>query len=120
MNIDLFNVPCEVVDLRFTAKAGSTHNLNRYHLKRPRDDPATQEMLFYQGNRPFDELVTASKEGEGCKIKGEFHLHFLSNNFFVGYGNPVLLNNMMSKNPNYKMSLEHRINELSFGPNRSN
>jgi hypothetical protein len=95
MDIDILDVPCEVVDLRFTAKQGSTHNLMRYHLKNSRASNKTQEMYYYQGNRAFDELVTASKEGEGCKIKGEFHLHFLSNNFFVGYGNPVLLNNMM-------------------------
>lgn len=120
MDIDVLHVPCEVVDLRFTAKQGSTHNLNRYHLKNALIKEKEQEMYIFQGNRAFDEMMKASREGEGCKIKGEFHLHFLSNNFFVGYGNPILLNNMMAKNPNYKMTLEHRINALSFGPNGSN
>lgn len=47
-------------------------------------------------------------------------MHFLSNNFYVGFGNPVLAANVVHKNPEYKLSLEHILNVLTFGPSNNN
>lgn len=74
---------------------------------------------YFSGNRELDSVVKATQEKEGCKIKGEFHLHFLSNNFFVGFGNQILMAQVMAKNPAFKMGLSHHINSLTFGPNGS-
>jgi hypothetical protein len=120
MDINLIHVPCEIVDLRFTSKRGSTHTLSRYHLQNAKRNKEHHIETLFQGNRPFDQIVAASKKDEGCKIKGQFHLHFLSNNFYVGYGNSILVSRIAQKNKNFKLSLEHVIHELSFGPNNSN
>ena len=71
---------------------------------------------MFKHNRPFDQILEATKRDEGCKIRGEFHLHFISNNFYVGYGNARLTSKLAMKNEAMKMSLEHKIHKLTFGP----
>ena len=120
IDFDMVHIPCEVVDLRFTSKRGAHHTLKRYHLQNAKEDPSKHVEYIFQGNRLLKDVLKAWKEGEGCKIKGGFHLHFLSNNFYVGVGNNQLLGKLLEKTKKSKISLEHRVNELSFGPNSSN
>lgn len=119
MDIDMTHIPCEIVDLRFTSKRGAGHTLQRFHLKNAKKGKEHHVETLFTGNRPFDEVVKAVKADEGCKIRGAFHLHFLSNNFYVGYGNPMLMQRLILKARKYQMSLEHKIWALTFGPGKS-
>lgn len=111
MDIDVFNVPCELVDLRFTSKKGRTHTVERYFLK----NGISAGVMTTQ--RGVTEVADAMKQLEGCKIKGTFYLHFLSNQFIVGFGNAGLLSEVSRQlQKDFVMDLSHRINHLSFGP----
>ena len=110
IDIDLLTVPCELVDLRFTSKRGVANSLSRYILRNPMDPPQMHKIEYFSGNRDLDSVVKATQDKEGCKIKGFFHLHFLSNNFFVGFGNQILMSQVRAKNPQYKLGLDHHIN----------
>lgn len=117
VDIDLLEVPCDILDLRFTSKRGRSHSLERYRIKKD-----TQGKEIVEKN-PMGEVgnpksvAEALKEKQGCKVEGEFFMHFLSNNFYLGYGNPVLLNaaNSELKTENFIPNLNHRINSLMFG-----
>lgn len=119
LDFDMVHIPCEVVDLRFTSKRGARHTLKRYHLKNA-EDPSKHVEYIFSGPRLLKDVSKAWKNGEGCKIKGQFHLHFLSNNFYVGVGNNILLAKLLQMTKKTQISLEHRIHQLSFGPNSSN
>jgi hypothetical protein len=120
LDIDVFNVPCELIDLRFTSKKGRTHSVERYYLKRESEvtgnrRAASREKMVNQ--RGVAEVSKAMTQREGCKIMGTFYLHFLSNHFYIGFGNHQLLAQVARKNKkDFIMDLSHRINHLSFGP----
>ena len=70
LDIDLIHVPCEIVDLRFTAKKGKTHSIRRYYLKNHDQDKSQHEHVLFNQNRPFKDVLEAMKAGEGCNIRG--------------------------------------------------
>lgn len=111
LDIDIFNVPCELIDLRFTSKKGRTHTVERYFLKKG----VSYGIMKVQ--RGVKDVANALRNDEGCKIKGTFYLHFLSNKFIIGFGNtPLLLQIAAEMQDKFVMDLSHRINHLSFGP----
>lgn len=116
LDVDLLEIPCDVVDLRFTSKRGRKHTLERYRIVKGHENVEKVDPRPMDKIRDDTELAHALKTKEGCKIKGEFFMHFLSNNFYLGYGNPVLLNAANSKlDGSFLPSLNHRINLLTFG-----
>lgn len=119
IDVDLLNLPCELVDLRFTSKRGAAHSLQRSILRNPHEPPSMHRVDPFYGDRDIETLLKAVERKEGCKISGEFHLHFISNNFFIGFGNQLLMHALSQKNPNFQPDLSHHINALTFGPNSS-
>lgn len=116
MDVDMIDIPCDIVDLRFTAKRGRDHNLFRYRLKKQGNGQFVAESSPMSRPKSPEEVAEALKNKDGCKIKGEFYMHFLSNNIYLGYGNPILLSRATSKlKGDFTPSLNHRINSLSFG-----
>lgn len=110
LDVDVFKVPCELVDLRFTSKKGRSHTVERYFLTKG----VSTKMNTQRG---VAEVSNAMLRGEGCKIKGSFYMHFLSNQFHIGFGNLGMLSQVSHQNKNdFVMDLSHRVNHLSFGP----
>lgn len=111
MDIDVFKVPCELVDLRFTSKKGRQHTVERHYLK---DGVISGPMRTQRGVK---DVNAALDNGEGCKVVGTFYLHFLANEFHIQFGNPRLMIQIMKlRKGNLLMDLSHKINHLSFGP----
>ena len=55
----------------------------------------------------------------GCRIRGTFYMHFLSNHFHVGYGNMILLQQVAALFQKEKkvmiMDLSHKVHQITFG-----
>lgn len=116
LDIDMIDIPCDVVDLRFTAKRGRAHSVERYRLRKDEQGEFVPEGSPMRKAQGIEEIVEAIKRKDGCKIKGEFYMHFLSNNIYLGYGNALLLSAATSRiDGPFVPSLNHRINSLTFG-----
>ena len=108
-DIDILKVPCDLVDVRFTSMKGRQHTITRQTIK---PNGRIRNMV---SNRKPEDIIKALESGEGCKVSGNFFVHFLSNSFYIGYGNPFLLTQLMMEMKHFKYDLSHRINHLSFG-----
>ena len=124
IDISVFNVPCEIVDLRFTSKKGKQHTVTRWEedentLRLPFGKRGT---LFQQG-ASAEEVATKVNNGLGCRVVGTFYMHFLANHFHVTFGNPQLLtqvNRIMKKTKtDFVMDLSHKVHHVSFGASHS-
>lgn len=121
MDISVFNVPCEIVDLRFTSKKGKDHSVQRYE--------ESAESLAKSYNFSFGKVFVESSDAAGvkekmdkkigCRIRGQFYMHFLSNHFHVGYGNLPLLQQVSMMYQKAKttlvMDLSHKVHQITFG-----
>ena len=115
IDVDALKVPCELIDLRFTSKKGRQHTVSRYFL--PADAAPGVNPTEMTSPRGIQEVAEAMAKGEGCKIRGVFYMHFLSNHFYIGFGNHQMLAQVARINKNkFIMDLSHKVNHLSFGP----
>jgi hypothetical protein len=55
----------------------------------------------------------------GCRVKGTFYMHFLSNHFHIGFGNHQMLrkvaNHIKKNKGRLVMDLSHIVHEMTFG-----
>jgi hypothetical protein len=115
IDVDLLNTPCDITDLRFTAKRGRTHTLRRYRILKDKKNKKHSIEVF-NGPGTVDQVVESIKNEEGCKIHGTFYIHLLSNNIYLGFGNPILMSNAIRKLKNFTPKLDHIIRKLTIGP----
>jgi len=115
IDIDITSIPCDITDLRFTAKRGRQHTLKRLRIVRTPNKKDT--LIPFEIPRDAKLVAESLKNGEGCKIVGSFYIHLLSNNFYLGFGNARLM--AMARNQlgdNWVPNLNHQIHKLTFGP----
>ena len=119
IDVDILKVPCEFVDLKFTAKKGRQHSVRRIHLFKDRREGHLTEMTEL---REAKDLIGPLKSGsDGCKVEGIFYMHFLSNLFNIEYGNHHLLAKTIKQaGGNIVLDLSHRVVSLKFGPSGAN
>lgn len=108
IDIEIFRVPCEVVDIRFVSRRGRDHTIVRYFSTK-------QGLVEMKGERSIEEIEESLNKGEGCRLQGKFYKHFVTNNFFIVLGNPQLLAALLMRNGNFQFDLSHRINSLILG-----
>lgn len=108
VDIELFRVPCEVVDIRFVSKRGREHSIVRYFSTR-------QGLVEMRGERSIEEIEQSLNNEEGCRLQGKFYKHFVTNNFFIVLGNPHLLATLLMRNSNFQFDLSHKIYSLVLG-----
>lgn len=65
--------------------------------------------------RNYEEIVKALKDGEGCKIKGQFYKHFVSNNFYITVGNEQVAIRIQMTEGIKAYDMSHRINSFMLG-----
>lgn len=120
LDIGVYNVPCEIVDLKFTSKKGKPHTVHRFdetkeQLRAAFSNAGTE---YVAGATP-EEVAKKIENGVGCRIRGTFYMHFLANHFTVGYGNHMLLSKvariMKIEKHDFVMDLSHKITEVTFG-----
>lgn len=108
IDVDLYNVPCEIVDLRFISRKGRDHQITREHLTATGLQPFSED-------RDTKDVISAFDRKEGCKIKGSFYKHFVMNNFVITLGNPQILSRIIMERPGKVFDLSHGINEFLLG-----
>lgn len=108
LDIELFRVPCEVVDIRFVSRRGRDHSILRYFSTK-------QGLVEMRGERTIEEIEQSLSNGEGCRLQGKFYKHFVTNNFFIVLGNPQLLAMLLMRNSNFQFDLSHKVYSLILG-----
>lgn len=109
IDIDMLKAPCELADIFYVGVQNKPHTVKKFHLY----PNGTTEA--FTDSRDLKGLVTAAKEGHGCKLQGSFYKHFLVSHFVVNYGNPHQLAFLTNEFPTFKLDLSHRINSLYLG-----
>ena len=112
IDIDLLRIPCEVLDVRFVSRRGRDHSINRFHL-------TANGPVEMTGERDLEAIITSISKAEGCKLRGRFYKHFVSNSFMITLANPGLLAALMMKDTKFVFDLSHRINSLYLGETNS-
>lgn len=112
LDIDLPHMPCELLDLRFLAQKDRQHSISRFHLEKD----GVVEMTRH---RTYEEVLEAVKYRVGCKIKGSFYKHFVSNTFSIALGNSMYLTQLMFDEQDLEFDFSHNINSLMLGDTSS-
>ena len=117
IDIELLDLPCDVVDLRFVSQRNRPNRLDRIRIMKEAK-PTEPASIPFSGSRPFQELLEVAKaKKESCVVRGHFYIHLMSNRFYVGFGNTMLLNRLRQQlGSEFKLSLRHKIHDLTFGP----
>lgn len=110
MDIDLLNVPCDLIDLRFVSKRGKDHSIKRFRMAS--DGSEIGELV---AGRNIDEIEKSLRDKEYCKIRGTFYKHFVMNTFFITFSNPQMIAMLLMRDNNFQFDLSHRINNLYLG-----
>jgi len=114
LDIDVFTVPCEILDLRFPSKSGAkAHTLQRYRYF-PNNTFEPLPKL-----RELPDVIQSIKNKEGCKLKGSFYKHFLTDEFTLSFGNLLLIAHLKHDLGELSYDLSHRINYLTLGDDAS-
>lgn len=113
LDVDLFHLPCEILDMRFVSQPDRQHDLHKSIIDKNGND------RVYEGQRDMDEIMEGIRNGEGCKISGTFYKHFVFNEFVILVGNPFVLAELLSNNE-FNFDLSHRINNLFMGSQNLN
>lgn len=108
IDIDLINVPCEILDLRFVSRKGREHSIIRHHIT------PTGPVLMDE-DRDIRHVLSALDNKQGCKIQGTFYKHFVMNSFYITLGNPPVLSRVIMERPGYMFDLSHKINDFMLG-----
>lgn len=112
LDVDIHNLPCEVLDLRFIAHRNRAHTISRFHLKEEGPVEMTEE-------RYIDEVFEAIEKKQGCKIRGSFFKHFAMNSFYITLGNPALVTQIMMQRPSLVFDMSHTVASLLLGETSS-
>src|SRR3990167_333283 len=86
MDIDLLNVACDLIDLRFVSRRGKDHSIKRFRMAQ-----GGNEIGELSSGRNIDEIEQSLRDKEYCKIRGTFYKHFVMNTFFITFANPQMI-----------------------------
>ena len=112
IDIDMLRMPCDILDLRFVARRNREHSIERWHITK-------QGLVEMTRERSIEEIIRALEAGEGCKIKGVFFKHFVSNNFFITVGNEQVAIRIQMMKGIQAFDMSHKINSFMLGDSRS-
>lgn len=111
IDIDLWRVPCDLLDINFIAPYERTNSLYKSVIKAD----GTYEAHF--PSRDLNQVVDSIKAKEGCKLQGTLFNHFLQPQLTIGYGGvpAEVFVILTAQVPEFYFNLSHTINEFSIG-----
>ena len=112
LDIDIYNAPCELLDIRFMSTTNRQNSLVRYHLD-------SQGNVSTRIERGYEDIKQHVLSKGGCRLVARLFKHHLSDTVVITYSNPPLLAQLFSEIPEMRTSLSHKFNGLYLGDSRN-